>query len=673
MLQLALTDIMEYNKKVKLQQFNFRYIKKEIGLEENEKMSGTAYEDFARKSFIIMLMMITQNKIYFSNPNKVPLKNLIKFYFKILSSDNSNRLKIKTTIHDIMSTNLIDTNMEIDIITELKLKDINDLFELFPKNIIFKHNLENIKENDDTVTIIGEIARNIIIQGNEKLKQIIKYIELIAILNIYKDNLGFSITPVSSLCEFCKMDVITEKIFCLITDGDYIILKNIYQDIIKDLIANKQDKTEDIRNKIKEKIINNNDLMEKMNKNDKEIELLKEKIYDNYLIIDKLRENEIKFFVLYIGDIEQFIYYDELILKIVYKQSLIKEKKKEFDNIENLIKDKYNLNIVKEKTKQLKEKISLFIQDINQMTENQLNQIKIIFDSVVKDKNILYSSKISDEKAKNEFKFDLIFNLILPNDPLKNKIQLIQNGNLFKDFKFIKSIKVKEFKKKKQFLNEFLKDLHEFTEPKTFKIYIICDKDIDIDDYETIQLNLKYKSNFQIRYLYFNVNNEKYKVNLEKSNFQTIFENKFLNINKPIFDEINNLSKKVEYGNQKNKILDKQSLIHKLKSEFTILKINNSFVDEITKPDFSLEDTEYDGLLKYFTEAFQILDRNIDLKKTNNEQFKQIKEKIKKLSENLLSKKIYEFIHYKLFESINDNIYTDFSRKLNEFINSLNI
>ena len=208
-----------------------------------------------------------------------------------------------------------------------------------------------------------------------------------------------------------------------------------------------------------------------------------------------------------------------------------------------------------------------------------------------------------------------------------------------------------------------------FNEPKTFKIYIICDKDL----YENIQLNLKYKSNFQIRYLYFNVNNEKYKVNLEKSNFQTIFENKFLNINKPIFDEINNLSKKVEYGNQKNKILDKQSLIHKLKSEFTIFNINNSFVDEITKQDFSLQDTEYDGLLKYFTEAFQILDRNIDLKKTNNEQFKQIKEKIKKLSENLLSKKIYEFIHYKLFESINDNIYKYFSNKLNEFINSLNI
>ena len=85
------------------------------------------------------------------------------------------------------------------------------------------------------------------------------------------------------------------------------------------------------------------------------------------------------------------------------------------------------------------------------MTENQLNQIKKIFNSEVKDKNILYSSKISDEKAKNEFKFDLIFNLILPNDSLKNKIQLMQSENLFKDFKFIKSIKVKEFKKKSNF------------------------------------------------------------------------------------------------------------------------------------------------------------------------------------------------------------------------------
>ena len=70
------------------------------------------------------------------------------------------------------------------------------------------------------------------------MKQIIKYIELISILNIYKDNLEFSLktTPLSTLCEYCKMNINTEKIFCLITDGDYIILKNIYKEILPDLI-----------------------------------------------------------------------------------------------------------------------------------------------------------------------------------------------------------------------------------------------------------------------------------------------------------------------------------------------------------------------------------------------------------------------------------------------------
>ena len=55
--------------------------------------------------------------------------------------------------------------MDIDIVTELKLINIDDLFKSFPKNNIFKNGLklENIKDNDDTITLIGEKTRNIII------------------------------------------------------------------------------------------------------------------------------------------------------------------------------------------------------------------------------------------------------------------------------------------------------------------------------------------------------------------------------------------------------------------------------------------------------------------------------------------------------------------------------
>lgn len=60
--------------------FKFRYIKKELGIDEYEKMSWISYEKFARNSFKIMLLMIFQNSINFENPKKVKIFDLIYFY-----------------------------------------------------------------------------------------------------------------------------------------------------------------------------------------------------------------------------------------------------------------------------------------------------------------------------------------------------------------------------------------------------------------------------------------------------------------------------------------------------------------------------------------------------------------------------------------------------------------
>jgi hypothetical protein len=74
----------KYYQKDKIMQFKFRFFKKELGLDEYEKMSGTSYEEFVRNSFKIMLMMITQNNINFENPKKVKLYDLIDFYISNL-------------------------------------------------------------------------------------------------------------------------------------------------------------------------------------------------------------------------------------------------------------------------------------------------------------------------------------------------------------------------------------------------------------------------------------------------------------------------------------------------------------------------------------------------------------------------------------------------------------
>ena len=49
----------ENTQKEKIHQFQFKFIKRKLGVDDCEDISGTAYEEFARKSFKIMLMIIT--------------------------------------------------------------------------------------------------------------------------------------------------------------------------------------------------------------------------------------------------------------------------------------------------------------------------------------------------------------------------------------------------------------------------------------------------------------------------------------------------------------------------------------------------------------------------------------------------------------------------------------
>ena len=69
-----------------------------------------------------------------------------------------------------------------------------------------------------------------------------RYIEFISILNLYKDNLTKTRKDKNfiNICKSSKVSSNTEKIFCIITDGDYSILKYVIEKIIKVLIgANK--------------------------------------------------------------------------------------------------------------------------------------------------------------------------------------------------------------------------------------------------------------------------------------------------------------------------------------------------------------------------------------------------------------------------------------------------
>ena len=118
-LQIALTEKEERSQKEKIKQFQFRFIKRKLGVDDFENISGTSYEDFVRKSFKIMFMIISQDDLYFEKPKKFSINRFLVDY---LNNSINDSLRIKTNIHDIIKKGLIKETMQIDTVTEFNYK-----------------------------------------------------------------------------------------------------------------------------------------------------------------------------------------------------------------------------------------------------------------------------------------------------------------------------------------------------------------------------------------------------------------------------------------------------------------------------------------------------------------------------------------------------------------------
>ena len=675
-LQTALTDFNEYSQKQKIRQFQFKFIKKELGLEENEKMSGTAYEEFARKCFQIMIMIINQRNIKLENIKDADLTDFLTSY---LNNSKIPELKINTNIHNIIVTNLINAQMEIDIVAELKFEAIKQLIQYFPKNIFFKEDLENEGKKiilNSEITLMAEISRNIIIQGTEKLPQTIRYIEFISILNLYKDkakqtnesNADFK--PFNQICQEVKIKEKTEKIFCMITDGDYIILKFAFNEIIKKLIETEHKNNDEIKNSIHKTISSNQELNKKIE--EKEIKYIEENIFNIYLMIDKLKKNKIKFFILYIGDIGQSIYQQNLISKIIANKSIFNSE--EYGSFINSFQKNQNLKTIKCNYKKIKTITSSFIKEIDSLTNTKLNDKKHEFNLALNDyfKNIDFSGF---NEIKNELKFEFDLNVYCGNEDLiiLEKLKKMKN-----DYNFIINNEIKRFENFFEFNHSYQNDLESFVEPKKFKIYIICleekysnDLKITLPNYDSDAVK---KGSYNVRMILYSKkkinSNTNYQYEFHKSDLQNIFDKKFININKFILEKISVLKRNIKYSKipkDKNEILNVQNLKYKLEDEFSMFqrKTEIPFPNKIDDFDFSLSKEEYLLLLKYFQEAFELINMKINAEETQNEinsndiniDNPALKTKLNMLTENILCRKIYGLIYYQLLEFINDLIY----------------
>lgn len=689
-LEKVLTGIKPYDQEDKMHQFKFKYIKKELGLEEYEKMTGKAYEDFARKSFKIMLMIISQDDIKFENPNKVFIDEVIEYYLTN-SKNKSSSLKIETDIHDIIGEKLVDTNMEIDIIAEFKYTIIEKLKNYFRKNIFFAE--EIYKSGDekqfDDITLIVEIARNIIIQGKEKLNQAIRYIELISILNLYNSKVTQNIdsSPILSFCEKYKISVCTTKMFCIITDGDYSFLKYVFNEIIKKIFTENYNDVNKIKEFIK-KQLEDKDIMEKIE--EEEMKLMEENIYNNYLMFDTLKKNNIKFCVLYIGDINHNLYQQNLVYNAINNRNLIQK-----NIIEELFKSfevKKSLPEIKKKNRDLKIKISSFIKEINSITEKKFDVIKSNpnFDSLIN--SLLNGLKIDKFlKISRELKFYVTFNIFgwdKSDLMFLEKIKEFQENN---PFKYLKGYEIKKFESHMTFFGDFTEKVKSSLSQNKFEIYTMLIDQNNTDDIVMLKQFNNYRSekncilSNNIRYLVYNKNNSNnIKLDLENSDFQYILDKKIININKRIINEIHNLKKTIKYSEIKigvKSTLNKENLTKKLKAELhSLFNLNSDknfedVINKINNEDYSLNDEQYKNLSKYFEDAFKLVNSKIIMleKFVNKKDDNALKKKLNELNENIICQRIYSYLYFKIIAYINDGIYSLVKNELSEFIKDMEI
>ena len=418
----SLSENKKENETKKMDSYKLKFFKQKLNLEEEENLSGIAYEEYAKKCLKLMLILIIKNYPIFNNPKKVDTKKLIHFY------------QLNCYANKIKSDNTIDLNeivnpfFEGDIVLELNNQELEKFFIKYQKNIFLKENFNEFI-NDKSKTLFIEIARDIISQGKEKFIQIKNYIKIIKIMNLLNNSLATEEVEYKNICNEYKCSKNTEKIFGLITDGNYDKLNFVLNNIILPLFDSINNEEKNISNK-------NEDDKCKHNKNDN-IENNEKKIKNDIKDKDK---NDIK------DD-------DKNKIKDVLKTNN-KENIKDNDNIKNKILKK------KDEIKQKIIESHLFDDIIN--LNGLIYNIYYVFD-------IFYCLK------KDNIKFFIIYiGNILEQKTTKNLLNhLVTNNYSNEDIKKLNNSiinKQQELSNIKKIYNNVKKTIYEFEKECEYKI-----------------------------------------------------------------------------------------------------------------------------------------------------------------------------------------------------------
>ena len=284
---------------------DFIFLKKRIFPKTNLlnielKNKGKEYKNKVKNDFGIFLEYCFEESFQIDCNPSTSINFLYKKYEQLLEENPSlkNDYIFGNSINDIV--------VEFDIlIKDIKKDNLLEIVKCFKSNIISSSNLNNL-DNNKTYEIIGAVAQNILNQSIDKKTQISKYIDLILIDRILRENLKSDDIIFN---EYNKLNLnLNDKMIMIFCNGSYVKLLKSYKESKEAL---------------------------KVGKNHNNIEL--QNIKNFRKIINLLENNDIPFIIFYIDNYEEELIEKTLLIHIQNNNyelnSIIQEEEKKIKEI----------------------------------------------------------------------------------------------------------------------------------------------------------------------------------------------------------------------------------------------------------------------------------------------------------------------------------------------------
>ena len=555
--------------KNKIKELKLNYIRNYMKISNIELINGISFENYVRRIFQIMLLILKIDYYNFLHPKEVKYKDLLD-------------------ISEMSPKETKDKKFEIDlVINGFKQKDLMLLLNRFPKHFFFIDQLGDIlKSPNQKFNFVSEICSNLIMKIENKNLQIEKYINILKAFHKFgNEKILVSLDLRSKIIiDSFLIDPYNENIFVIITNGSYFLLRfavNLVTIIFdKEKEATNPLTDDEIKNFIEEEIknvaIKKSPFIYNLIKNENNLD---ENLFLFFKFFQKLRINKIKHCLFYVGEESGTDYEDNIVkfakikqkeliyddIYIIYTvKNLIKELYKLNDNFIKILKDFYtqiinNLNKEEAELKQLCNKKNFSSEDLNKMkivmNKEHATDAKVIIEQKYFNYDIEYANDADINNYINNIErieFPIIIfisnnvklylnchKLINKIDPNKTQIYFYNpNENIINLIKELRSSLPKEF----------IKNYYSDINPKTPKSFF---ETTGILDYKLLSNKIKKELNFII-----DENQIKKFTNLsltkeaKETNFNNIKQN-IISVDKLIGltncdDNIENLKKKYE-------------------------------------------------------------------------------------------------------------------------------